>query len=68
MCLTDFGKGDKVKEAPCGHIFHSECIIKWLQTQASCPYCRQAMGKRELRKGHKKETKEEKKKCIEMKA
>ncbi|GFY53336.1 hypothetical protein TNIN_208451 [Trichonephila inaurata madagascariensis] len=25
----------------CGHVFHVECIRKWLAVKAHCPYCRQ---------------------------
>ena len=24
----------------CGHIFHDECISKWLERSPTCPYCR----------------------------
>ena len=24
----------------CGHIFHSQCIIKWFETSDFCPVCR----------------------------
>jgi len=25
---------------PCGHCFHSDCIIKWINKNMSCPHCR----------------------------
>lgn len=28
---------------PCGHCFHSDCIGQWLQREARCPLCRQAV-------------------------
>lgn len=28
----------------CGHIFHDECIYKWLRIQPTCPQCRQSDG------------------------
>ncbi len=27
----------------CGHIFHFDCIWQWLETNTSCPICRQSM-------------------------
>ncbi|KAF3322968.1 E3 ubiquitin-protein ligase RING1-like protein [Carex littledalei] len=32
-----------VKETPCGHIYHGECIDKWLEIHVSCPLCRYKM-------------------------
>jgi len=41
VCLGVFGDGEKVKVLPnCRHCFHSECVDKWLSSQASCPLCR----------------------------
>jgi len=33
----------KVSTMACGHIFHHDCIVKWLQTSHVCPLCRYAM-------------------------
>ncbi|XP_075485482.1 RING-H2 finger protein ATL66-like [Primulina tabacum] len=44
ICLGMFGDGDKVKELPgCKHVFHSECVDKWLNTHSSCPLCRASL-------------------------
>lgn len=28
----------------CGHIYHKECIDKWLQVNSTCPYCRHSLS------------------------
>ncbi|KAE9614791.1 hypothetical protein Lal_00036079 [Lupinus albus] len=41
ICLQDFEDGELVNILPkCGHLFHLECIEKWLIQQGSCPMCR----------------------------
>ena len=25
---------------PCGHKFHIECLVKWMETKLQCPNCR----------------------------
>lgn len=43
ICQEDFKKKDRLKITPCGHIFHSQCISKWLETECirpTCPTCR----------------------------
>ncbi len=43
VCLDGFREGEVVRELPCGHEFHMECIDGWLQRQCdrgvmpSCP-------------------------------
>lgn len=32
--------GSEVKEKPCGHKFHGDCIISWLKLRSSYPFCR----------------------------
>lgn len=40
VCLDECEIGDEVKEMPCKHKFHSNCILPWLQLHSSCPICR----------------------------
>lgn len=41
ICLTEMQEKDKVLIMPiCKHVFHSECIKKWLRSKPECPTCR----------------------------
>jgi len=41
ICLDDFLPGQRVRQLPCGHIFHSTCIARWLvERNAVCPLCK----------------------------
>ncbi|KAH1263718.1 hypothetical protein AAZX31_02G273900 [Glycine max] len=41
ICFQDFEDGELVRILPkCDHLFHLECIDKWLVQQGSCPMCR----------------------------
>jgi len=45
VCLEEFAIGDQLRGMPCGHVFHMECVDKWLLSCAahrrfSCPSCR----------------------------
>mmetsp|Transcript_9182 Transcript_9182/g.27336 ORF Transcript_9182/g.27336 Transcript_9182/m.27336 type:complete len:529 (-) Transcript_9182:694-2280(-) len=41
ICLDEFTLGVRVRELPCGHVFHSTCIARWLiERSAVCPLCK----------------------------
>ncbi|KAI4381018.1 hypothetical protein MLD38_007136 [Melastoma candidum] len=52
VCLEDLfcDFGNQVALPGCGHLFHRDCINKWLDCSSSCPMCRAKM-KWESRKG-----------------
>ncbi|XP_050525112.1 E3 ubiquitin-protein ligase TRAIP-like isoform X2 [Daktulosphaira vitifoliae] len=31
---------ESVHSTPCGHVFHHECLMQWLQRSQTCPHCR----------------------------
>uniref|UniRef100_A0A7S0ZCS5 RING-type E3 ubiquitin transferase n=1 Tax=Timspurckia oligopyrenoides TaxID=708627 RepID=A0A7S0ZCS5_9RHOD len=39
ICLMEFEISEHVKRLPCFHIFHDECITRWLRQSNSCPLC-----------------------------
>ncbi|KAL3944892.1 MAG: hypothetical protein SGBAC_001037 [Bacillariaceae sp.] len=49
ICIDDFEAGEKIRLLPCGHAFHTECILPWLtRRQGCCPMCKtRVMGHNE---------------------
>lgn len=45
ICLDEFSPESKIKTLPCFHIFHANCITKWLERKAECPICRTPVPK-----------------------
>lgn len=44
ICLTKYVDDDDLRELPCSHFFHTECVDKWLKINASCPLCKYEVG------------------------
>ncbi|KAG6334063.1 hypothetical protein ID866_5026 [Astraeus odoratus] len=41
ICLSEFAKGDRVRELPCHHIFHLDEVDNWLINRKKlCPICK----------------------------
>ena len=41
ICLREFQNGEKTAiKLPCEHLFHVECVERWLRQTSTCPSCR----------------------------
>ncbi|CED84543.1 FOG: Predicted E3 ubiquitin ligase [Phaffia rhodozyma] len=43
ICMSAFEPGEEGKKLPCTHLFHSNCISTWLETNGTCPICRYSL-------------------------
>ncbi|KAE8729541.1 Phosphatase 2A regulatory B subunit family protein [Hibiscus syriacus] len=44
ICLAKYVNNDELRELPCSHFMHKECVDKWLKINASCPLCKSEVG------------------------
>lgn len=41
ICLDTFREGDRINDArTCVHMFHTDCLLEWLEMHDVCPCCR----------------------------
>mmetsp|Transcript_18119 Transcript_18119/g.59535 ORF Transcript_18119/g.59535 Transcript_18119/m.59535 type:complete len:247 (-) Transcript_18119:884-1624(-) len=43
VCQEEFPVNGKAKMMPCGHPFHYDCLMEWLERKNSCPICRYSL-------------------------
>lgn len=43
ICLGEYEDGEQVKTLPCFHVFHTECVDRWLAVNKICPFCKKSI-------------------------
>ncbi|KAI3846378.1 hypothetical protein MKX03_016616 [Papaver bracteatum] len=43
ICLGKYADNEELKELPCAHFFHVDCVDKWLKKNDSCPLCKRGI-------------------------
>ncbi|KAK1790907.1 hypothetical protein P4O66_014745, partial [Electrophorus voltai] len=44
VCKEDYSEGESVRQLPCNHLFHHDCIVPWLEQHDTCPVCRKSLS------------------------
>ncbi|XP_035491016.2 E3 ubiquitin-protein ligase RNF126-like isoform X3 [Scophthalmus maximus] len=44
VCKDDYSVEERVRQLPCNHLFHNECIVPWLEQHDTCPVCRKSLS------------------------
>ncbi|UJR07836.1 hypothetical protein I4U23_012119 [Adineta vaga] len=48
ICRMEYEPNEQVKKLPCGHLFHANCVTRWLVRTRVCPTCRQRITSDDL--------------------
>ncbi|CAM8999715.1 unnamed protein product [Rhodiola kirilowii] len=40
ICLAKYKDKEEVRQLPCSHIFHLNCVDQWLKIISCCPLCK----------------------------
>ena len=47
ICFRAFDNSVEIRRTDCGHVFHSDCLLAWLERSLTCPLCRDDLTKRQ---------------------
>lgn len=46
ICLLAIEDDHLVRQTPCMHLFHQDCIMSWCMNKLTCPVCRNNLQQR----------------------
>lgn len=44
VCQDSYHADETVCKLPCGHSYHKDCVVPWLERHCTCPVCRHEVG------------------------
>ncbi|AES69224.1 zinc finger, C3HC4 type (RING finger) protein [Medicago truncatula] len=44
ICLVDLSVGSIAIQLSCSHLYHEECVVKWLDRSNTFPLCRRIVS------------------------
>jgi Ring finger domain len=44
ICLAGYELNDVMRTLPCRHVFHMDCIDRWMRQSSSCPMCKRCLA------------------------
>ncbi|XP_014486707.1 PREDICTED: E3 ubiquitin-protein ligase TRAIP-like isoform X2 [Dinoponera quadriceps] len=50
ICRDNFIQSDDISVTPCGHVFHLNCLSRWLMRSNSCPECREETSQEKIQR------------------
>ena len=53
ICIELFKKNECLTSLPCKHLYHKDCIKKWLDMNISCPICKVEINEENVKKSRK---------------
>ncbi|KAG6407399.1 hypothetical protein SASPL_130390 [Salvia splendens] len=45
ICLAKYKEKEEIRQLPCTHLFHLNCVDQWLKIISCCPLCKQEIDK-----------------------
>ncbi|KAK4416621.1 E3 ubiquitin-protein ligase BIG BROTHER [Sesamum alatum] len=48
ICQVEYEEGEEVVSIQCEHLYHRDCITKWLQMKKICPICNNEVSSNEI--------------------